>query len=90
MLPLHQGLQKLSMQGQQLLETWWLPGFVVAMVIGVADSVFCHQKSRGGCATISKGIEGEKGNPTRMDRDKDGLIDSQTKSLLYNPKGLCV
>jgi hypothetical protein len=35
---------------------------------------------------ISKGIEGEKGNPTRMDKDKDGWIDSQTKSLLYNPR----
>ena len=34
-------------------------------------------------------IEGEKGNPTRIDRDKDGWIDSQTKSLLYNPRG-CV
>jgi hypothetical protein len=40
MLPLHQGLRKLSMQGQQLLETWWLPGVVVAMVIGVADLSF--------------------------------------------------
>jgi hypothetical protein len=39
---------------------------------------------------IAKGIEGEKGNPTRIDRDKDGQIDSQTKSLLYNPKGLGV
>jgi hypothetical protein len=38
---------------------------------------------------ISKGIEGEKGNPTRIDRDKDGWIDFQTKSLLYNPRG-CV
>jgi hypothetical protein len=34
-----------------------------------------------------KGIEGEKGNPTRIDRDKDGWIDSQMKSLLYNPRG---
>jgi hypothetical protein len=34
------------MQGQQLLQTWWVPGIVVAMVIGVVDSVFCHQKSR--------------------------------------------
>jgi hypothetical protein len=39
---------------------------------------------------ISKGIEGEKGCPTRIDRNKDRQIDSQTKSLLYNPKGLCV
>jgi hypothetical protein len=39
---------------------------------------------------ISKGIEGEKGNPTRIDIDKDEWIDSQTKSLLYNPRGLCV
>jgi hypothetical protein len=38
---------------------------------------------------ISKGIEGEKGNPIRVDRDKDGWIDSQTKPLLYNPSG-CV
>jgi hypothetical protein len=44
---------------------------------------------KGQHATISKGIEGGKGNPTRIDRDKDGLIDSQTKSLLYNPRG-CV
>jgi hypothetical protein len=48
MLSLHQGLQKLSMQGQQLLETWWLSTVVVAMVIGVVDSVFCHRKSKGG------------------------------------------
>ena len=48
MLSLHQGLQKLSMQGQQLLETWWLPGIVVAMVTGVADSIFWHRKSKGG------------------------------------------
>jgi hypothetical protein len=38
---------------------------------------------------ISKGIEREKGNPTRIDRDKDRWIDSQTKSLLYNTRG-CV
>jgi hypothetical protein len=38
---------------------------------------------------ISKGIEGDKGNPTRIDRDKAGWIDSQTKSLLHNPRG-CV
>jgi hypothetical protein len=36
---------------------------------------------------ISKGMEGEKDNLTRIDRDKDGWIDSQTKSLLYNPRG---
>jgi hypothetical protein len=36
---------------------------------------------------ISKGIESEKGNPTRIDRDKDRWIDFQTKSLLYNPRG---
>jgi hypothetical protein len=27
---------------------------------------------KGQHAMISKGIEGEKGNPTRIDRDKDG------------------
>jgi hypothetical protein len=35
------------MHGLQLLGTWWLLDVVVAMVISVADSVFCHQKSRG-------------------------------------------
>jgi hypothetical protein len=34
------------MQGQQLLETWWLPNIVVAMVIGVADSVFAIGRVR--------------------------------------------
>jgi hypothetical protein len=48
------------MQGQQLLKTWWLPGVVVAMVIGVADSIFCHQKSRGGCDRKRKTREGER------------------------------
>ncbi len=37
-----------------------------------------------------KGVGGEKDNPTRIDRDKDGQRDFQTKTLLYNPKGLCV
>jgi hypothetical protein len=39
---------------------------------------------------IAKGVEDEKDNPTRMDKDKDGWRDFQTKTLLYNPKGLCV
>jgi hypothetical protein len=26
----------------------------------------------------------------RVDRDKDGYRDTQTKILLYKPKGLCV
>jgi hypothetical protein len=34
------------MQGKQLLETWWLPGVVVAMVIGVADSIFAIGRVR--------------------------------------------
>jgi hypothetical protein len=37
-----------------------------------------------------KGVGGEKDNPARIDRDKDGQIDSQTKILLYKPKGLYV
>jgi hypothetical protein len=31
----------------QLIERCWVPGVVVAMVIGIADSVFCHQESKG-------------------------------------------
>jgi hypothetical protein len=45
---------------------------------------------KGQHATISKVVKGEKGNPIRIDRDKDRSTDSQTKTLLYNPKGLCV
>jgi hypothetical protein len=30
------------MHEQQLLERWWVPGVVVAMVIGVVDFIFCH------------------------------------------------
>jgi hypothetical protein len=39
---------------------------------------------------VAKGVGGGKDNPTRIDRDKDGSRDSQTKTLLYNPKRLCV
>jgi hypothetical protein len=38
---------------------------------------------------IAKGVGGEKDNPTRIDRDKNGYRDTQTKISLYNPKG-CV
>jgi hypothetical protein len=31
----------------QLLERWRVPGVVVAMVIGVADSVFYRRESKG-------------------------------------------
>jgi hypothetical protein len=56
------------------------------MVISVAYSIFYHQKSKGGwyekrkdeegegiaCNGGKKGVGGEKDNPTRIDRDKDG------------------
>jgi hypothetical protein len=35
------------MHEQQLLERWWVPGVVVAMVIGIVDSIICHQESKG-------------------------------------------
>jgi hypothetical protein len=60
MLLLHQGLRRLSMQGQQLLETWWLHSIVVVMVIGVADSIFCHQKGRSGYDRKRKTGGGER------------------------------
>jgi hypothetical protein len=58
---------------------------VIAIVIGVADSIFCHRKSRGGsdrkrktrggeriaCNDIKR-YRGEKDNPTRIYRVKDG------------------
>jgi hypothetical protein len=57
MLSLHQGLQKLSMHDQQLLEKWWVSGVVVAMIISIADFTFFHQKSR--VDDIEKGKLGE-------------------------------
>jgi hypothetical protein len=39
---------------------------------------------------LGRGVGGEKDSPTRMDKNKDRWRDTQTKILLYKPKGLCV
>jgi hypothetical protein len=57
------------MQGQQLLETWWLHSIVVVMAIGVADPSFAIRRVgvdeiekerlgevKGWLPTISKGV----------------------------------
>jgi hypothetical protein len=35
------------MHNQQLLKRWWIYGIDIAMAIGVADFIFCHQKGKG-------------------------------------------
>jgi hypothetical protein len=47
----------LGLHDRQLLDRWWIPGIVVAMAIGVVDSVFFVGRVR--VDEIEKGKLGE-------------------------------
>jgi hypothetical protein len=74
------------MHEQQLIKRWWIYGIVVATAIGIVDSIFCHQNSKGGwykkrmdegdkgiaCNGSKKVLEVRKIIQQRVDSDKDG------------------